>query len=292
MTTLAFAARFSWVCELFSHFRAQYAALLALCAFAAILLRRRDAGLVFLSAGILNAVLLTPLLLGRPAPGPDGRPTLTGMHFNINNRLGLSSEIAERIAESDPDLLLLCELSDARLNDLAPVLSRFPYRRTAPRNDNYGIGLFSRFPLQDAAVFSTPGSGLPNIRATVVVGDRHLQVIGTHPPPPKSRALAAHRNRQLESLARHVRQDHPAILVGDLNMTPWSPYFSKLLAKTSLRNSMRGFGLQGTWPAASTWWRIPIDHVLVSPHIHMLERSVGRAAGSDHLPLLFTLAFD
>jgi endonuclease/exonuclease/phosphatase (EEP) superfamily protein YafD len=79
-------------------------------------------------------------------------------------------------------------------------------------------------------------------------------------------------------------------LLGDLNVTPWSPYFQELLAATGLRDSARGWGLQPSWPTMSLLLRVPIDHCLISPELHVTERTLGPDIGSDHFPLLVTLA--
>lgn len=74
--------------------------------------------------------------------------------------------------------------------------------------------------------------------------------------------------------------------MGDFNMTPWSPKFRQLVADSHLRDTVRGFGLQPTWPAGAPQFWIPIDHVLVSPDILVVDRRVGPDLGSDHYPVI------
>ena len=88
-------------------------------------------------------------------------------------------------------------------------------------------------------------------------------------------------------LIKQVRdQNELALVVGDLNTTPWSPYFKDLLKLGALRNSMKGWGVQTTWPATSYPLRIPIDHALHSPGLVILNREIGPDVGSDHLPVI------
>ena len=39
------------------------------------------------------------------------------------------------------------------------------------------------------------------------------------------------------------------MLMGDMNCTSWSPYFQDMLTVSGLRDSRRGFGVEGSWPA-------------------------------------------
>ncbi len=68
-------------------------------------------------------------------------------------------------------------------------------------------------------------------------------------------------------------------------LCPASPYFGDFLKATGLRDSRRGWGWQATWNASRPLLRIPIDHCLVEPEMHVLNREVGPDIGSDHFPI-------
>jgi len=116
----------------------------------------------------------------------------------------------------------------------------------------------------------------------------------TVPIVPKSRFDA--RNKELTELypAEIKTLGDEQILLGDLNCTPWSPYFDKLLAKGHLKDSERGFGFTPSWPTKMFLFVplrpfLPIDHVLVSQGIVVKERRLLGEVGSDHLPVLVRL---
>ena len=78
-------------------------------------------------------------------------------------------------------------------------------------------------------------------------------------------------------------------LLGDLNLTPYSPPFHRLLADGRLRDAMQGRGWQPTWRASFWPLALRIDHVLVSSGVCVEEATVGPAVGSDHRPVLARL---
>jgi endonuclease/exonuclease/phosphatase (EEP) superfamily protein YafD len=76
------------------------------------------------------------------------------------------------------------------------------------------------------------------------------------------------------------------LVMGDLNATPWSRPFRRLLRRSALCDSRAGFGVQASFPAASTLLRLPIDHLLASCGVGVRARRIGRDVGSDHLPVI------
>jgi endonuclease/exonuclease/phosphatase (EEP) superfamily protein YafD len=89
--------------------------------------------------------------------------------------------------------------------------------------------------------------------------------------------------------ARQAGSKGPVILFGDLNCSPWSYFFDKLLTEGDLSDSEQGFGAQASWCAWLIVPPIPIDHCLVSKNISVEARETLPEVGSDHLPVLVKL---
>ena len=85
--------------------------------------------------------------------------------------------------------------------------------------------------------------------------------------------------------------DAPVLLLGDLNATPWSHPFKRLLQETGLIDGSRGMGYQPTWPAGVLPLLIPIDHCLHSQELRVVHKEVGPMVGSDHYPVIVDFAF-
>jgi endonuclease/exonuclease/phosphatase (EEP) superfamily protein YafD len=111
--------------------------------------------------------------------------------------------------------------------------------------------------------------------------------MATHPLPPAGRDYSRWRNNQLAQLPGWVhRATSPLLLLGDLNVSPWSSHFRRLLRESGLRDSSQGRGVLPTWPTFSPLLRIPIDHCLYSQGIAIVDRRTGPHVGSDHFPVI------
>jgi endonuclease/exonuclease/phosphatase (EEP) superfamily protein YafD len=80
------------------------------------------------------------------------------------------------------------------------------------------------------------------------------------------------------------------VVLGDLNITAFSPHFQSLLAQSGLRSAVPGMQWLPTWPTFLPIAGIQIDHALVSPGITVRGVERGPRVGSDHWPLVVDLA--
>lgn len=290
-TVAGFLGRWSWFLDLFSHFRVQYALGLLVAGGLLLLGRRRRTAAGFLVLACVNLATVLPLYLASPGASGETTPALRAMLINVNTRFGDAEEVRAAILAADPDLLVLQEVNAQWMSALSSLTNAYPHRRVQPREDNFGIGFFSKMPLVEAEVLAIGGAGVPSILATVRTIHADLRVIATHPLPPGGGAYSEGRNEQLARLPDHVPEHLPVLLLGDLNVTPWNDHFRRLLARSGLRDSARGYGLQPTWPSHLPLLRIPIDHCLHSPDIRIVGRRVGESVSSDHYPLIVDFAF-
>ena len=285
-TLFGFLGRFWWFLDLFSHFRVQY--LVGLLVFGLLLFlgHRRRTAAMFLVFACVNLVMVLPLYFGRQSRPAGGGTPLRAMLLNVNTRLGDAARVKDAVSAADPDILVLEEISARWMTDLAWLTNAYPHSLAQPREDNFGIALFSKLPLAESEVTYIGDAEVPSILATVHAPHTDLRVVATHPLPPGGRDYSHWRNEQLERLPDYVRSPLPVLLLGDLNVTPWSYYFRRLLSRTGLRDSAQGYGVQPTWPNFNLLLRIPIDHCLHSPDIVIVDRRIGPDVSSDHYPVI------
>jgi endonuclease/exonuclease/phosphatase (EEP) superfamily protein YafD len=282
--------RWWWVLELTTHFRIQYALTLGVSAVLLLLLRRPWWFLVSLLFCLANASLVLPAYLGRPTVPGRGQP-LRVLSLNVNVHNTRFSDVADLVRRTQPDFVLLLEATPRWVAQLQELRAEYRYFHAALPNGESGVIAYSRFPLERIDAAPTDGVMRRALAVRGSLADVPLTIIGLHAQAPFGPACARERNRQLAELAAWVKQsDQATIVLGDLNVTPWSPHFQDLLQQTGLRDSRRGFGIQATWPAGFPPLWIPIDHCLVSAEVGVRHRSVEGSAGSDHYSVLLDLS--
>lgn len=313
-TTLGFFGPFHWFLELFEHFRVQYLALLVPIGIYLLLARRWLVAGVALGAAALNALLLAPVLGLMPAlwrsevehvavEDVHVRERLRVMTFNVNGHNRDTGAILAQIEAADADVVLILEAQEPLREALAAIEARdgdgveeaAGYTIFGPtRADLFGVLLLCRLPVSAWQVHELGPERVPALEARLDWGGRELVFFGVHTHPPRSGALAALRNQELETIGAwaHEHRDELLVVLGDFNATPWSSAMGALRETSGLRDVAIGGGLKPTWSPGIWPLRIPIDHALVSPRLLPLSRELGDFAGSDHRPLVFDLAIE
>jgi endonuclease/exonuclease/phosphatase (EEP) superfamily protein YafD len=291
LTLLGFAGRWWWVADLVASFRPQLTAGCLILGATLLAGRRRRSGPVVLGAGLVNLVLVAPLFFAPPGGGPLTADRLRILSFNVRASNESFAEVTAYIRRSGADVVLLHEAS--RPWEEALAAAELDYRVIRTRSESLIFGTLALVP--PVAEVETEGFEAEAPRAVEVVvtmpSGRQVRVLGIHPLSPVTARRAAIRDDQLAYAARWAASaPAPAVVVGDLNATPWSYPFRRLARQGSLRNSQRGFGLQLSYPAgANPLLRVAIDHLLYGEGLVVLDRRLGPPLGSDHRPLVVDL---
>lgn len=211
--------------------------------------------------------------------------TFTVISANVHRHNKDPRPLVEWIARQQADVVALFEVSPAFAERLA-VDADFPYQRFEPRRDPFGLAVISRHPMTAVSVLHDR-DGIPHMELALQWRQRTLALSAIHPMPPIEPHYRRVRDEKLQRLARKaVELGHPAIIVGDMNATPWSSAFSGMQDQ----GIQRVTGLAPSWPALFAGvMGIPIDHVLVSRHWAWIENGMGPDIGSDHFPVVARL---
>ena len=296
----ALLARLDPVCELFAHFPAQYFVGGAALAAMALLLRRYLALAIALGLALANLATIWPYVVAAPpAVAADG-PALKLAVANLRGQNADAAALRAFLAGIDADLVVLTELAGQQTPAYDAVRERFPERlyTPGPRHQPFALLVLARGKLQGAILHYPYGVDFPIAEWRSCAGPSPatqeqscVTILSLHPPYPGPEFHGL-RDRLIGFAAQRLRRaalagEH-AIVMGDLNTTPWSPAFD-LLTGLGLRDSGLGRGWRPTWPAALGVAGIPIDHVVVSPRLEVRSHALGPDLGSDHRPLLVEL---
>ena len=288
-----YLGRFHWTFDLFSHFRPQYALVFLSLLVVAILSGSKRWIVLWLGVFLINGMPVFIHLLPDKIFGSfegSRQASLKIMLFNVNSSTGNPQLVAETIAKENPDILVLQELSERWINQLGATLGRYSYQIVKTRDDNFGIGIFSKLPQSAQKILYLGKAEVPSARMDLVLPGRTLTVFSTHPLPPVSEEGFLLRNDQLEEVAGYLRTvPNDLILAGDLNISPWSVLWGDFIKESRLTDSSRGLGIFPTWSPIRGFPLIPIDHFLYRGKLDVISKSVGDFAGSDHFPVILEI---
>lgn len=288
-----------WPCAALEPFAPALTALALLCALWCIRRRRVPGALLALIAAASLGLPVTGTL-APPRTGPDGTSledaTLAALSpsrvrlvlvnaWSVNPRPDV---LVEWLLTTGADAVVVVELTpdlDARL---APLAARLPHRLGQARPDNFGLGVWSRFPLEDGRLLTLDGTDRPTVAARIRPGGRPLTLVAVHPPPPRHGPYHRMRTRVLDATADLVREAaDPVVVVGDLNSVPWSAAFRRFTDRSGLQRAGEGF--LPTWPAFLPPLWVPLDHVLTGRGVIAERVETGPFVWSDHFPLVADL---
>lgn len=251
------------------------------------------AAAVYQGARVLPYTPLFPKEVERA--GAAGRERL--LRLMISNVL-MTSRDAEGLRaivdEVDPDVLLLVETDAWWAEQMTAYEAHFPHRVMEPRDNTYGMLLYSRLPLHAVRVEHLVQDDVPSIFATAELryGDA-FDLVCVHPRPPRplKRQDADARDAELVLVGRRVAErTRPVVVAGDFNDVAWS-YTTRLFQRLGrLLDPRRGRGFFSTFHAHNPLLRYPLDHVFHSEHFRLARLERLPAYGSDHFPILVELA--
>ncbi len=287
---IALLARWSPVAEIVTHFRMLYAlgaAFALICFLLACAWRWALAAAVLL---IWQGWAIVPWLWDPNTYAQFEHTKLTVVSVNVNADTTGYEKLLDVIADEDPDLIFVQELSPLWAKALEVIHEEYPYRIITARMDYFGLGFYSRYPIENVDSSDPLNSDVPISRGDVVVGNQRLHIVNAHLAPPEGRMLTEMRYDQFTWLTEYVeRLQGPVIVAGDFNCTMWSPLYHDLVERGRLTNARYGRGIMPSWfPMPGGLNLIPIDQIL-GRQLLFTSMHLGERIGSDHVPLVATL---
>ena len=201
----------------------------------------------------------------------------------------------DSVEKETPDIIILQEVDDVWIEKIKSIKKQYPYSIEHPRLDNFGIALYSKIPLTDSNIEFWTDNEVPVVVTNLYTNSNHVKIYGIHTLPPTGKEYFAIRNQMLEKINLDTLQEPNSNLIfaGDFNTTIYSKAYKQYLKSTDLKDcQILAKNLKGTWNTKHLpFFRIPLEHILISPNIHLKSFKVGKDFGSDHLPMYVELYF-
>jgi len=238
------------------------------------------------------AVAVLPRAIGNGEAAPPGATQVKVMSTNVYHGRANPAALIALVNRVKPDILSVQELN----RSLAAELRRrglereMPYSVIDTRQGVTGMGLYSRYPLQQL-----PGPDPPNTRMQAgeieLPDGQRLKVINVHPFTPTGNHAEewADELGELPSTGSGI----PWLLAGDFNATLDHAVLREVLDR-GYRDAaaVTGQGLLPTWPDDSPR-RLPpliaIDHVLADERLGIEDFGVNRLPKTDHRAVFATV---
>lgn len=296
--------------ELFSHFQMQYWYLLA--------------GLILLIAGrnqdryykLKQTGFVVPsLVLLWISPSTDGFQWLPGSyarplfpargdvriyHANVLiDRSEYKTTVAS-LRRERPDLYVLQEMTPASIRLVTGQLrTEFPHWFACWSKKTCWTLVGSRTPVRTDRALA---KARQIIAVTTQVRGRTMSLITVHPRVPLLPSWFRQRNAQLAEVTRRTRYNPlPTVLIGDFNISVFSPIYTDLFrpplnkvstGRSGLLESGRRRLTQPTWPDfLPAFLMIPIDHAFVNNGFSFDQFRPFSQSGSDHRAVVADLRF-
>lgn len=312
VAALALAGRFVVAVELYSHFQPPLVLACAALTLAGLAFRRRRIALGSAALTLALGWSAGPYLWPPSAlPADSGPRPVRILWSNLQNWSTSSEALNSVLEDGQADIIMLTELSAHHVRAVEHARARWPYQTRFPRGSAFDLLLISRWRPRDLRIHEPFGDQQPIFDALICPGadlagwaEACVAVIGLHavrpalpggfvgvPPTRRDALLAA----ATAAARRRIAEGHRVVLTGDLNTTPWSASFRRMLDDSGLVDSATQPAERPRWPRP-TWFSrwpglgLPIDHILLSPGWRIHERRLGPHFGADHRPLVIELS--
>jgi endonuclease/exonuclease/phosphatase (EEP) superfamily protein YafD len=278
-------ARWHFLLEIISNIRQWlFFAVVLLSIYALIRYRRwRYVAYPLLASLITFAIVPAPVLT---APSPTSQPsaTLRIFHANILRSNTELTSLITMIRAHRPDIVSLQETSDISALELKLALPEYHFH-CKTLDSPFGLCAGFLSPPHSIRIFyAIPDTNIPTIQASIRHHRHLINLFFVHPPPPMNTRMFNQRTTYYNRLQEIAKPLKHLIIVGDMNISQWSPLYQSFARSLDLHNTLSGWAT--TWSATSIVPLFQLDHILIPASMSVQQATVLEEIGSDHYPIM------
>lgn len=204
--------------------------------------------------------------------------------------------LLEQIRKLQPDVVLTLESDSVWEQALSGIEKDYPYVVRVPKDNLYGMHLYSRLPLTGTEVKYLLSDEIPSIHTTVSLrSGQKVQLYCLHPKPPSPTEAkeSTLRDAELLMIGNYLEaQNQTCIVMGDLNDVAWSRTTRLFQRISGLLDPRVGRKFVNTFHADFPFLRWSLDHVFHSQDFGLIDMHRLPHMGSDHFPVFTVLQCD
>lgn len=247
---------------------------------------------------LLNALFVLPVFLpaSTKAEGTNTYLAFKVMQMRLDGKKSDVKKVLDAIAKENPEIICIENVTSEWMVKFNEQETEHRYRALFPREDEYGICIYSRVPLKGSKRKSLGANKIPIVLTSIHYDYGWFNLVAARLPDPVDGAGLDKRNAQAEALANVVKGlPGRKIVVGNFNMTPYSMTFGKMKGIADLQDTRQGIGIQPNWHWPSDaeldvyFLRFPVDHILINNQVGTKSRKIGADFGATHRPIVAEL---
>lgn len=227
--------------------------------------------------------------------GREPNATISVLVSNVLTPNKQYHKLIDLINEKKPDILLTLESDKKWEEELSVIEKQYPNTVKIPKDNLYGMHLYSRLALEDIKVQYIVQEDIPSIHGYVVLRNgKKVKIHCLHPMPPSPTESDTSTNRDAEllMLGRDVdAEKETTLVIGDLNDVAWSRTTRLFQKMSGLLDPRIGRGFFNTYNANYFLFRWPLDHVFHTKDFTLIDIQRERNIGSDHFPMYIKLNY-
>ena len=187
------------ILELTSHFRLQYLLSSLLCLVIFFASKHYKYAITLLVIAAINSAYILPWFLSpNTHQATEKTTTIKVLLSNVKASNAHYDQAIDLVLRESPDIFIAQEVNNSWLSALQVIKHTYPHEYSIPREDNFGIAVFSKYPFTSAKDILLGISGLPSLEIMNTIGDKQFKLITTHPLPPISSYTYQSRNLYLK----------------------------------------------------------------------------------------------
>lgn len=225
--------------------------------------------------------------------GSEANATISVLVSNVLTPNDQYHKLIELVNKVKPDILLTLESDKKWEEELSVIEKSYPNTVKIPKDNLYGMHLYSRLALEDIKVQYIVQEDIPSIHGYVILRNGKkikLHCLHPMPPSPTESDTSTNRDAELLMLGRDVdAEKETTLVIGDLNDVAWSRTTRLFQKMSGLLDPRIGRGFFNTYNANYFLLRWPLDHVFHTKDFTLIDIRREQNVGSDHFPIYIKL---